>query len=128
MTFQAPSQIRSSPGLLEPGVVGLFRPILLLPAGIAERLQPPQLEAVLAHELCHVRRRDNLTSAIHMIVEAVFWFHPLVWWIGARLVEERERACDEAVLSLAMQPHDYAEGILNVCKSYWNRPCLVCPE
>src|SRR6185437_4241978 len=72
-------QVRSSPGLLEPGVVGLFRPTLLLPAGIAETLTPRQLEAVLAHELCHVRRRDNLTSAIHMIVETVFWFHPLVW-------------------------------------------------
>lgn len=115
-------QIRSSPGLLEPGVVGLFRPILLLPAGIAERLTPPQLQAVLAHELCHVRRRDNLTSAIHMLVEAAFWFHPLVWWIGARLVEERERACDEAVLSLGNEPRDYAEGILNICKNYVESP------
>src|SRR5277367_1447867 len=115
-------QVRSSPGLLEPGVVGLFHPILLLPAGIAERLQPPQLKAVLAHELCHARRRDNLTSAVHMIVETVFWFHPLVWWIGARLVEERERACDEAVLSLGSEPLDYAEGILAVCKSYVESP------
>ncbi len=114
--------VRSSPGLLEPGVVGLFRPILLLPASITERLQPRQLEAVLAHELCHVRRRDNLTSAIHMIVEAVFWFHPLVWWIGARLLEERERACDEAVLSLGSEPHDYAAGILSVCKGYFESP------
>lgn len=120
--IHAPVEVRSSPGLLEPGVVGLFRPILLLPAGIVERLRPRQLEAVLAHELCHVRRRDNLTSAIHMMVEAVFWFHPLVWWIGARLVEERERACDEAVLSLGSAPHDYAEGILNVCKSYLESP------
>ena len=115
-------QVRSSPGLLEPGVVGLFHPILLLPTGIAERLQPPQLKAVLAHELCHARRRDNLTSALHMIVETVFWFHPLVWWIGARLLEERERACDEAVLSLGSEPLDYAEGILAVCKSYVESP------
>jgi bla regulator protein BlaR1 len=114
--------VRSSPGLLEPGVVGFLRPILLLPEGIAECLTPRQLEAVLAHELCHVRRRDNLTSAIHMIVEAVFWFHPLVWWIGARLVEERERACDEAVLSLGSEPQVYAEGILNVCKIYLESP------
>ncbi len=114
--------VRSSAGLLEPGVVGLFRPILLLPEDIAERLQPLQLEAVLAHELCHVRRRDNITSAMHMVVEALFWFHPLVWWIGARLVEERERACDEAVLSLGNTPQDYAEGILNVCKSYVESP------
>jgi uncharacterized protein (TIGR03435 family) len=117
--------IRSSPGLLEPGVVGLLRPILLLPAGIAERLTPPQLAAVLAHELCHVRRRDNLFASIHMIVEAIFWFHPLVWWIGAKLVEERERACDEEVLSLGSAPHVYAEGIVNVCKFYVESP-LVC--
>ncbi len=121
----APIEIRSSPGLLEPGVVGCVRPILLLPAGIAERLTPPQLEAVLAHELCHVRRRDNLLASLHMLVEATFWFHPLVWWIGARLVEERERACDEAVLSQGGEPRVYAEGILNVCKLYVESP-LTC--
>jgi uncharacterized protein (TIGR03435 family) len=120
--FIGTMQVRSSPGLLEPGVVGLFHPILLLPAGIEERLQQPQLKAVLAHELSHARRRDNLTSAIHMIVETVFWFHPLVWWIGARLMEERELACDEAVLSLGNEPLAYAEGILAVCKSYLESP------
>jgi bla regulator protein blaR1 len=118
----APVEVRSSPGLLEPGVVGFLRPILLLPEGIEKCLTPRQLAAVLAHELCHVRRRDNLTSAMHMIVEAVFWFHPLVWWIGARLVDERERACDEAVLSLGNEPQVYAEGILNVCKIYLESP------
>ena len=115
-----------APGLLEPGVrVGLLKPVLLLPEGIMERLTPSQLEAVLAHELCHVRRRDNLFASIHMIVEAVFWFHPLVWWIGARLLEERERACDEDVLSLGNQPRIYADAILNVCKLYVESP-LVC--
>ncbi len=119
--------VRASPGLLEPGVVGWVKPVLLVPKGIAERLTPRQLEAVLAHELCHVRRRDNLTSAIHMIVEAVFWFHPLVWWIGARLVEERERACDEGVLSLGNEPQVYAEAILNVCKLYVESPLACVP-
>lgn len=117
--------VRSSPGLLEPGVVGLFRPTLLLPEGILKHLPPFQLEAVIAHELSHVRRRDNLTAAIHMVVEAVFWFHPLVWWIGARLVEERERACDEAVLSLGGEPRDYADAIVSVCKLYVESP-LTC--
>jgi bla regulator protein blaR1 len=122
LELPVPVEVRSSPGLLEPGVVGFLRPILLLPEGIAEYLTPRQLEAVLEHELCHVRRRDNLTSAIHMLVEAIFWFHPLVWWIGARLVDERERACDEAVLSLGNEPQIYAEGILNVCKIYVGSP------
>ena len=60
-----------------------------------------------------------------MFVEAVFWFHPLVWWIGKRMVEERERACDEEVLRLGNEPRVYAEGILNVCKLYVESP-LVC--
>jgi uncharacterized protein (TIGR03435 family) len=57
-----------------------------------------------------------------MLVEALFWFHPLVWWMGARLVEERERACDEEVLRLGTDPHVYAEGILKVCKFYLESP------
>jgi len=115
-------QILSSPALLEPGVFGIRRPVLLLPAGITERLNSAQLEAIFAHELCHVRRRDNLAAAIHMLVEAIFWFHPLVWWLGARLVAERERACDEEVLQSGRDPQVYAEGILTVCKHYLESP------
>ena len=64
----------------------------------------------------HVRRRDNLLFAIHMVVEALFWFHPLVWWIGFRLIEQREGACDEAALQAGNDAKVYAQGILNVCK------------
>ena len=113
---------RSYPGLMEPGVFGIWRPVLLLPSDIQTRLPPQQFEAVVAHELCHIRRRDNLTAAIHMIVESIFWFHPLIWWIGSRMVTERERACDEEVLRLGNEPHVYAEGILNVCKLYLESP------
>ncbi len=105
-----------SKAVAEPAVAGIFRPTLWLPAGIGSRLEPAQLRAILLHELSHVRRRDNLASACHMLVEALFWFHPLVWWIGARLVEERERACDEEVLRLGGEPQAYAEGILQVCR------------
>lgn len=101
----------------EPGVAGVLRPVLLLPEGILERLTPAQFEAVLAHETCHVRRCDNLMAAMHVLVEAIFWFHPLVWWIGARLVVERERACDESVVRSGHEPRTYAEGILKVCQS-----------
>ena len=111
-------EARTSAALLEPALVGVLRPVLLLPQGIAEHLSPRQLDAVLEHELCHLRRRDNLTAAVHMAVEAVFWFHPLVWWIGARLIEERERACDEAVVRAGHDGRTYAEAILNVCERY----------
>jgi hypothetical protein len=114
-------EVMTSPAVAEPGVFGVRRPILLLPAGIVDQLTPPQLEAILAHELCHVRRRDNLATAIHMAVEAMFWFHPLVWWLGARLMEERERACDEDVL-LGSEPQVYAEGILKICELYLESP------
>jgi bla regulator protein blaR1 len=121
----APVTTMSSPALLEPGVFGIFRPLLLLPEGIVARLAPQQLEAIIAHELCHIRRRDNLAATVHMVVESIFWFHPLVWWIGSRLVDERERACDEEVLRQGSAPEVYAEGILNVCKFYVESP-LTC--
>jgi uncharacterized protein (TIGR03435 family) len=117
--------VLSTPALLEPGVFGILRPVLVLPEGITEHLAPSQLSAVLAHELCHVRRRDNLAAALHMLVEAIFWFHPLVWWLGAKLVEERERACDEEVLSMGNEPAIYAESILKVCQFYLGSP-LAC--
>jgi bla regulator protein blaR1 len=122
--LQAPIEIVSSNAPLEPGVFGIWRPILFWPAGISVRLADSQLEAILAHEMSHVRRRDNLAAAIHMLVEAVFWFHPLVWWIGARLVEERENACDQAVLRLQREPEAYAAGILKVCEYCLEAPLL----
>jgi uncharacterized protein (TIGR03435 family) len=106
----------SSPTLPEPGVVGIRRARLLLPEVILERLTPPQLRALIAHERCHIRCHDNLAAALHMVVEAVFWFHPVVWWIESKLVDERERACDEAVLGAGSRPEDYAEGLLEVCR------------
>ena len=122
LPIDAPIPVLSSLSLVEPGVFGVFRPVLLLPCGITSHLTAEQLQAILAHELCHVRRRDNLAAALHMLVQSAFWFHPLVCWIGTRLVEERERACDEDVIRAGNQPLAYAEGILNVCKFYVQSP------
>ncbi len=122
---QKPIRMLSTQGRLEPGVFGIFRPVLLWPAGISERLADGQMEAILAHEVCHVRRRDNLASALHTVVEAIFWFHPLVWWLGARLVDERENACDEEVLLMGSEPETYAEGILRTCRFYVESPCAA---
>lgn len=100
---------------IEPGAFGIFRPKILWPSGLSDRLHDAELEAILSHELCHVRRRDNLTASLQMLVETLFWFHPIVWWIGARMIAERERACDEAVIERGSSRQTYAEGILKVC-------------
>ena len=122
--IELPIPVRAliTPGAEEPGIVGFLRPVLVLPAQLLEHLNPRQLGAILTHELCHVRRRDNLFAAVHMVVEAIFWFHPLVWWIGSRMVEERELACDEEVLRMGCEPADYVQGILKVCRFYTESP------
>jgi uncharacterized protein (TIGR03435 family) len=101
---------------LEPGIFGIVSPMLVWPQGISKRLSEAQIEAILAHELAHVRYLDNLTALLHMVVEAIFWFHPIVWWLQSRLMHERERACDEAVVILGSEPEIYAAGILRACE------------
>ncbi len=121
----APMPVKFSASLLEPGLVGIFRPVLLLPEGIAEKLTSAELQAIISHEACHLRRRDNLLATLHMLVQAIFWFWPLVWWLGTRLIAERERACDEAVVASGNDPLVYADSILKVCKHYIQSP-LAC--
>jgi uncharacterized protein (TIGR03435 family) len=115
-------QILAVDSTIEPGVVGVFRPVLLWPATISARLSDEQIAAIFTHELAHVRRRDNLWAAVHMAVEAMCWFHPLVWWMRARLLDERERACDEAVMHGGRAPQPYAESILRTCEFYLESP------
>jgi bla regulator protein BlaR1 len=109
----------------EPGIFGIFHPVMLWPERLSEQLEDGHIEGILAHELVHVRRHDNLTAAIHMLVEVVFWFHPMVWWIESRMLQERERACDEAVVQLAGRPDVYAEGLLKACRFCAESP-LIC--
>jgi TonB family protein len=108
-------QLLRCDGSIEPGVLGAFHPKLLWPHGLSDRLSDAELESLLAHEACHVSRRDNLTALIQVVVETVFWFHPIVWWVGSQLVSERERACDEEVLQMGADNRSYAEAILKVC-------------
>jgi beta-lactamase regulating signal transducer with metallopeptidase domain len=110
--------VRATEAVLEPCVFGLLHPVLVVPATMKARLSADEWNAVLVHEASHIQRRDNLTGAVHMVVETLFWFYPLVWRIGEQLIKEREQACDEAVVRLMGNPEAYASGILNVCKFY----------
>ncbi len=107
---------------MEPGVFGIIHPVIMLPAEILENINDSELETILLHECAHIQYRDNLIAFIHMLVEALFWFHPFVWWTGSRLVSERELACDQSVLRSGKSPRTYAEGILKVCEHYFISP------
>jgi hypothetical protein len=125
LPLPAPVEVRVSQSLLEPGLVGIFRPVVLLPQDLLAGLTPAERDGILAHEFVHLRHRDNLTAALHMLVEALFWFWPPVWLIGARLIAERERACDEGVVAAGHDPEIYAGGILKVCRFCIRSP-LAC--
>jgi bla regulator protein BlaR1 len=116
-----------SQDVLEPAIFGVVRPVLLWPDRLSEHLKDEHIEAIMAHEIMHVRRHDNITATIHMFVEAMFWFHPLVWWIEKRLVEERERACDEAVVWRRGCPDIYAESLLMACRFCVESPLPCVP-
>jgi len=120
-----PIRIVASSGSLEPGVFGILAPTLVWPSRLDDHLSEEQVDAILAHEVTHVRRFDNLGAVVHLCAQAVFWFHPMVWWIGARLLDERERACDEEVLGGSSERHAYAESILKTCRLVVESP-LVC--
>ena len=121
LAWPAPMPVLASPSLMEPGLVGLFRPVLVVPETLPERLTRSEVDAILAHEIGHLRRRDNLTAAIHMLVEALFWFHPLVWWIGARLIVERDGACDQAVIEAGHDRRAYARSLVESSGSTCSR-------
>jgi len=125
LPWVGPLPVRLSTSVCEPWLVGIRRPMVLLPATMVQHFQPDEIDAILAHEACHRRRFDNLWAGLHMVVAALFWFHPLVWWIGRRLIEERERACDEAVVQAGHSREIYARAILETCRQYFRSP-LAC--
>jgi uncharacterized protein (TIGR03435 family) len=120
-------EVVSTSEAIEPGIFGIVRPVLLWSAAMRGQVSEAHIESIVEHELCHVRRRDNLTALLHMLVEALFWFHPFVWWIGRRLMADRERACDEAVVDSGRERRVYAESILKVCEFCVESPLPCVP-
>jgi beta-lactamase regulating signal transducer with metallopeptidase domain len=120
-----PVDVKVSRSLIEPGLVGIIAPVVLLPEALMPHLSRAERDAILAHELSHFSSGDNITAAIHMLIEALFWFWPPVWLIGARLIAERERACDESVMADGHDAEVYAQAILKVCRFCVQSP-LAC--
>ncbi len=87
-----------------PTALGWLRPVILLPACALAGLSPIQLEAILAHELAHIRRGDFLVNLLQSLVEVLLFYHPAVWWLSARIRAERELCCDDVAAELCGDP------------------------
>jgi beta-lactamase regulating signal transducer with metallopeptidase domain len=106
--------LRISGHVQGPLAMGIVRSLIILPASALMALTPDQLEAVLAHELEHVRRADYFWNLILTTVETLFFFHPAVWWLGARVRQQRELCCDDAAVQACADPLIYATALLRL--------------
>src|SRR5207244_9004560 len=99
-----------------PSVVGLWRPVILMPLGVLASLPAEQVEAILLHELAHIRRWDYLVNLAQTAVEGLLFYHPAVWWVSAAVRAERENCCDDVVVEMACDRHGYAAALATLEK------------
>jgi beta-lactamase regulating signal transducer with metallopeptidase domain len=97
-----------------PTVIGWLKPVVLIPASALAGMAPHQIEAVLAHELAHVRRHDYLVNLLQAVVETLLFYHPAVWWISRRIRQEREHCCDDLAVSLCGDRVAYAAALADL--------------
>jgi beta-lactamase regulating signal transducer with metallopeptidase domain len=109
-----PVVLRVSRDVISPMAMGVWRTTVLLPLSVAMSLPAAQLEAVLAHELAHIRRWDYFCNLLQTAVECLFFFHPAVWWMSRRIRELREVCCDEIAARTCADPGVYAEALLQM--------------
>ncbi|HVZ23417.1 MAG TPA: M56 family metallopeptidase [Vicinamibacterales bacterium] len=103
-----------SPAVDAPVVIGWLRPVVLLPIAALATLTTAQVEAILAHELAHVRRHDFLVNVVQACVETLFFYHPAVWWLSSRIRIEREQCCDDVAVEVCGDAAAYAEALVQL--------------
>lgn len=97
-----------------PMVIGFIKPVVLLPIGLATGLSTKQIETILAHELAHIKRHDYLVNLLQSIVEIFYFFHPALWWLSARVREEREHCCDDLAVQICGDKIAFAQALTQV--------------
>ena len=107
-------QLAESALVQVPTVVGWLRPVILLPASALTGLSSEQLEALLAHELAHIRRHDYLVNMLQTVVETLGFYHPAVWWVSHKIRIERENCCDDLAVSLSGDRIRYAKALTSM--------------
>jgi ankyrin repeat protein/beta-lactamase regulating signal transducer with metallopeptidase domain len=106
--------LRESTRASGPAVVGWLRPVILLPVSVLAGLTPQMMEAVLAHELAHIRRHDYPLNILQTVVETLLFYHPAVWWAGKKIRQEREHCCDDAAVAACGDALIYARALTAV--------------
>jgi beta-lactamase regulating signal transducer with metallopeptidase domain/DNA-binding beta-propeller fold protein YncE len=106
-----PVRLLESAAAQVPTVIGWLRPVILLPPSVLTGLTPEQLEALVAHELAHIRRYDYLVNLAQTVVETLLFYHPAVWWLSGRIRAEREHCCDDAAAAVCGDAVGYARAL-----------------
>ena len=110
-----------------PILIGHFRPVILMPIGLLTGLPVAQIEAILLHELAHIKRRDYLVNLLQRLAESLLFYHPAAWWISHVIRIEREKCCDDLVVSVTRNPHEYATALaaLEHCRTSGREPAVA---
>jgi beta-lactamase regulating signal transducer with metallopeptidase domain len=108
-----------------PAAIGFIKPAIVIPPWTLDELSPVELNAILLHELAHLRRWDDWTNLTQRILRALLFFHPAAWWIGQSLSREREMACDDFVLAATSNPRAYAQCLVAVAEKSFLRHSLA---
>jgi beta-lactamase regulating signal transducer with metallopeptidase domain len=116
LNLSQPIRLLSVEGLPVPGVTGVLRPAILIPSALVTGLTPDQWEAILAHELAHVRRWDYLANLLQLVIESLLFFNPAVWWLSRLVRLEREACCDAVAVGLTAQPLEYVTLLVDLAK------------
>jgi bla regulator protein BlaR1 len=114
MGFSPAPRLLESTTVQTPMAIGWLKPVVLLPIGLVNRLSVAEVEAVLAHELAHIIRRDWIFNFLQAFIESLFYYHPAVWWVSSVIRRERENCCDDAALAATGNPLAFAKALVQV--------------
>jgi beta-lactamase regulating signal transducer with metallopeptidase domain len=124
LRVEKPVRLVESALVFVPTVIGWLRPMILVPASAMTGLNPNQLEALLAHELAHIRRNDFLINLIQTVIETLLFYHPAVWWLSQRIRTEREHCCDDIAVQVCENSVIYARALATM-EELRGRPTLT---
>lgn len=114
INFERPINIFESVLVHVPITIGYLKPVILMPLGIIGGLPQSQIEAIIAHEIAHIKRYDFIINIFQTLAETIFFFHPAIWWISSFIRAERENCCDDIAIELCGNPVEYSKALVNI--------------